>query len=386
MALERAGSRFIALRQPYCLLVEKLDAGAIPALLRPYYTGSWTVERRILYRDGGEYRVQWIFRDGGGSSRLVAVLNDGDGSAAADAAADAADSGVTGGKAPSGFVELYGANGLITLERQFYGAGEETVVSYQYRRSPSVARDFLIRADTRRIVPDGEGEGREEDLYTDYYRYTRNYSLRTIERVFHQNAGAVEDAVTGGAPTGEDGGENGEAAGAGEIRTALRFPRRSLDSKDEESFVSPALAYGSQFLEDLRIENTEGVVYETDERGRILGEIRRDEEGEIIAELRNQWSGNRLSRVIYRAPGEERITEYEYDEEGGRIRERNYRNGVLERVVHISGNRENEELYVDGELVLRTQWEGGRKIREERIRPRRSGARSGDSLTRDGPP
>jgi hypothetical protein len=373
MALERAGSRFIALRQPYCLLVEELSAEGIPALLRPYYIGSWIVERRILYRDGGEYRLQWIFRDGGGTSRLVAVLNTGDGGGTP-----------SDGKAPSGFIELYGVNGLITLERQFFDVGEETVVTYQYQRSPSVARDFLIRADTRRIVPDGEGNGREEELYTDYYRYTRNYSLRTIERVFHRADAGSESAALNADP---EGAEVGIAeSGAEGSRTALRFPRRSLDSKDEESFVSPALAYGSQFLEDVQTETPDGVVYETDERGRILGETRRDENGEIIVELRNQWSGNRLSRVIYRAQGEERITEYDYNDEGGRIRERNFRNGVLERVVHITGDRESEELYMNGELVLRTQWEGGRKIREERVWPRRTGTRSGDSIAQDGLP
>ncbi|MDR0730201.1 MAG: hypothetical protein LBF63_00920, partial [Treponema sp.] len=153
---------------------------------------------------------------------------------------------------------------------------------------------------------------------------------------------------------------------------ALRFPRRSLDSKDEESFISPAIAYGSQFLEDVHAGDSGRIVYETDERGRILTETMWGEDGELVSELRNQWSDNRLSRIIYTtataAGNEERITEYDYNGEGDRITERNFRNGVLERVVHISGNREDEEIYMNGELVLRTQWEGGRKIHEERVR------------------
>jgi hypothetical protein len=362
MALERAGSSFVALRRPYCLLIEEPGSLGLPAPLSPYYREPWTVERRTLYKDGEEFRVQWIFRDAGGGSRLVAVFTPPEDEAGApeereaalaDSAesADAADSAESGAKVPNGFIELYGENGLIELERQLFDAGEETLVEYRYRRLPSGTRDFLIRADTRRKLTDGEGNAIEEDLYTDYYRYTRNYSLRTIERFFYQGTGTGNTA-------------------------AMRFPRRSLDSKDEELFVSPAISYGSEFLEDVQTGTPGRLVYETDERGRILKETRWGEDGELVSELRNQWSDNRLSRIIYTTTtpvAGERITEYEYNDEGDRITERNYRDGVLERVVHSSGGREDEEIYMNGELILRTQWEGGRKIREERVRPAPTG-------------
>ncbi|MDR2375046.1 MAG: hypothetical protein LBD96_01255 [Treponema sp.] len=394
MALERAESRFAALRRPYCLLIEEQDTRGLPASLLPYYREPWIVERRIHYKDGEESRVQWIFRDGRGTSRMVAVFGVSAGGTEEDGdAADAVDA-ESGAGVPSGFIELYGANGLIELERQLFDTGEETLVEYYYRRSPSGEQEFLIRADTRRKLTDGEGNGIEEDLYTDYYRYTRNYSLRTVERVFHQGADAADAAGAGNAgdtaaaaagagnagdttaaAAAESDTETGAESGTEGLRTTMRFPRRSLDSKDEELFVSPAIAYGSQFLEDAHTGSSGQLVYETDERGRILTETMRGEDGEIITELRNQWSGNRLSRIIYTSPGgEERITEYDYNDEGDRITERNFRNGILERVVHISGNIEDEEIYMDGELVLRTRWEGGRKIREERVRAGRTGA------------
>jgi hypothetical protein len=365
MVLERSMSRFAALRLPYCLTIEELDARALPVILAPYYRQSWIVERRILYKDGEESRVQWILRDGGGLSRLIAVLN-----LPGPGAAEEAPGGApaeSAGRGPGGFIELYGANGLIELERRLFGAGKETLVEYHYRRIPSETRDFLIRTETRGKSKDGEGNERQEALYTDYYRYTRNYSLRTIERLFHQAAGtgvtgtAVE---TGAADTGED----APAVDGGLSQAVLRFPRRSLDLNDDISFVSPGIVYGSKFLEDVQAGPPARIVYETDERGRILGETRRGEDGEIIAELRNEWSGNRLSRVIYTSGQDKMITEYKYNSAGDRITERNYRNGVLERVVHISGDREEEELYMDGELVLRTLWEGGRRIGEERVR------------------
>ncbi|MDR3146884.1 MAG: hypothetical protein LBU00_00740 [Treponema sp.] len=381
MALERALSRIVALRQPYCLLIERLESRALPAVLAPYYREAWIVERRVLHRDGEEYRIQWILRDGAGVSRLVAVFNAG-GEDSGDAGEAPLDGGESGATVPSGFIEIYGVSGLIELERQLFDTGEETLVEYQYRQIPSGTRPFLIRADTRRTSTDGEGNGYQEDLYTDYYRYTRNYSLRAIERIFHQAASEAGGRSSGELAIGSNGGaitadgSDAEAADSGPPRTALRFPRRSLDSKDEESFVSPSVAYGSQFLEELQAEAPERVVYDTDARGRILGETRWGEDGELIAELQNEWSDNRLSRVVYTSGEDEMVTEYEYNADGDRITERNYRNGVLERVVHFSGDREDEELYMNGELILRAQWEGGRKIREERVRSSRNGGRT----------
>jgi hypothetical protein len=156
-------------------------------------------------------------------------------------------------------------------------------------------------------------------------------------------------------------------------KTALRFPRRSLDSTTEENFVAPALAYGTQFLEDIQIDAPYRIIYTTDERGRILAETRYDDGGNIIGELQNIWSDNRIERIIWKAGEEERITEYEYDDDGDRIKERNFNNGILERVVYVDGDVEDEELYMNGELILRARWEAGRKVHEERVSSRIQG-------------
>jgi hypothetical protein len=376
MALEKALSRYAALRQPYCLLVEEPPSNVLPELLVPYYLESWDIERRVLYRDGEESRSQWIFRDKRGVSRLVAaftVPQEDEGGDTEDAAGDTEDAGGdtedaggdtedaggdTGGTgtAPYGFIELYGENGLIAAERQLSEEGEELVVEYRYNpvtHSDTAAegiRELMVRSDTRRKYFDGEGLETWEDVCTDYYRYTRNISLRSIERVYHQNAETAR----------------------------LSFPRRSLDSTAEENFVAPALAYGSQFLEDIQADTPYRVVYTTDDRGRILGETRLDKEGNVIGELRNVWSDNRIARIIWKAGEEERITEYEYNVDGDRVRERNFNNGILERVVYINGDREDEELYMNGEVILRARWERGRKIHEERVRSRRSGPQGGN--------
>jgi hypothetical protein len=383
MALERAWSRLAALRNPYCLLVEERPPGELPELLISSYQEPWIVELRTLFKDGEESRRQWIFRDGGGQPRVVAVFEippveaqeeaqeevqeesreeapgeereEEPPAEIAEGAEDTAADPPPVKKAPTGFIELYGENGLISLDRQLSEEGDELITGYTYnqvsRGNSPPGRELLIRADTWRQFLDGEGQEGREDICTDYYRYTRNLSLRSIERVYYREAPAEEE---------------------GEARTTLRFPRRSLDSADEEGFVSPALAYGSQFLSDIYSDGASRVIYTTDERGRILEELRQDEDGNISTEIQNIWSGNRLSRVIVRTGEDERITEYEYNDDGDRIKEQNYYNGVLERVVYFRGNLEDEELYMNGELILRSQWEGGRKLREERVRSRRS--------------
>jgi len=72
--------------------------------------------------------------------------------------------------------------------------------------------------------------------------------------------------------------------------------------------------------------------------------------------------------VLWQSHSDERLVEYEYDNEGSRISERNYRNGLLERTVTFSGSREVEEIYMSGRLILRAIWEDGVRISEERIR------------------
>jgi YD repeat-containing protein len=400
MALSRAESRLAAMRSPYCLVVEEGSPQEIPDLLKPYYQAPWTVELRILYKDGEESRRQWLFQEGS-QNRLAAVFTRIAEAGGADSPGVEADSpeleednleaeedspeaepqegGGEIGEEPEaaggeerrtlGFIELFGDQGLITMERQFLEDGE-LFITYTYRDAGargnlSGNRQVLVQAETRRVSP--EGEAAAEILYTDYYRYTRNYSLRLIERIF---------------PPPPERGEAPEA-GAQNAAVQLRFPRRSLDSEADLNAVSPVPAYGSRFLEELRTDEIHRVVYTTDERGRILTETREDEEGNILGEIRSTWSGDRLARVVQRIENEERVIEYEYNPEGDRIEERNYRNGVMERVVRIRGNREEEELYLNGEPILRALWEDGRKVHEEQIRSGRPGPRRGASQGRN---
>jgi hypothetical protein len=239
----------------------------------------------------------------------------------------------------SGFIERYSGEGLLTEEHQIDPDGTSRVTAYTYNNQQ------LIRAITRIKYPAaGEEAERTEDYCTDYYRYSRSASLRTVERVYHH-------------PEGDD-----------EERLRLAFPHMILNAAQDAAFVSPGSAYGSDFFRDILMEEGSRVVYTLDDRGRILTETRRDEEGNLLGDLRNTWSGDRLIQVRWRSGDDDRLTEYEYDGAGDWTLEQNYRNGILERVVRQEDGREVEELYMNGRIVLRAVWENGRKISEEQVR------------------
>jgi hypothetical protein len=356
MALEPVLSRLAALRNKYALTIAVVSPEDLPETLRPYHEASWRIEARTLFENGEESRRQWIFLDGQGRTRLAAAFNPPvvEDAVAEDAAAKDADAAAEAaveitapaGKAPVGFIEFYDAQNHITAEHQFSAEGDELIVRYIYNKG------VLVRAETRRKVYDPSGEEMVQGLYTDYYRYSRSASLRAVERVYHEPA-AADDAMV-----------------------QLRFPHRILDSVAEKNFVGPGLAYSSEFFGDLFMDAGYRVLYTTDDRGRILTETRQDDEGKVIGELTNVWSANRLVSVTWKADGDDRCIEYEYDGGGDRIAERDYQKGILERTVRRENEREVEEIYMNGAVILRAVWENGRKISEDKVR---SSAGSGGS-------
>jgi hypothetical protein len=311
MMLEEIFSRLAALKNDHALSRASGSFEDLAEELKPYVEGLWaeagievpSVEIRTLYEKGKAVRCQWIVRSGGITRGLAAF-------------------GVSA-ELRAGFMELYDGQGLVAGEHQFM-AGKETVTAYFYRGTSPVRAETLER----------EG-GEERLLYTDRYRYRRSGSLRTAERRYHNE----------GAP----------------VRLSFRegFPQA------DERFIDPA-GYGMDMLESIHLDEGYRVVYDIDERGRVVSETYYDKEDALLGVLNNAWSGDRLDSVSWKGD-EERLTEYEYDAEGNRTLERNYRNGIIERTVERDGKNDREELYMDGKLILRAFWEDGRKISEERI-------------------
>ncbi|MFP3089122.1 hypothetical protein LQZ21_02205 [Treponema sp. TIM-1] len=337
MALEPAFSR-LALREKYALSVETVQASELPPEIRGYYNPSFLIERRILYENGNESRRQWIFRDSGGKTRLNAVLIPPLEASAEEDTPDSEEETEDTSQGPPGFIEIYNGDNLMVEEHRLNTDGSDEIINYMYNNK------ILIRTETRlKIPPSDEEEEITQNLWTDYYRYSRFASIRGINRVYHSDI----------------------------PMDRVRFPHMVLDVGRPGNFIGPNAAYSSIFLQDVFINRGDRVVYTTDSRGRILTETRYDEADEVIGEIKNTWSeDNKIQSVHWIAGEDDRLLEYEYDDAGDRIEERNYNKGVLERMVRLEGPREVETLYMQGRPVLRAIWEEGRKTSEERIRSR----------------
>jgi hypothetical protein len=107
--------------------------------------------------------------------------------------------------------------------------------------------------------------------------------------------------------------------------------------------------------------------YTFDNKRRIITETYRDEEDAVVGELKNTWVDDHLASVSWTAKDDERLVSYSYNESGERVKEENYRNGVMERSVKRDGDSEIETLYKDNKAILQAVWIDGRKISEERL-------------------
>ena len=327
MALERIPSRMVALHFEWALSVERAAYSALPELLRRYYHSSYTLEQRLLYERGVLKRRQWIFRDGGGLTRLNASLS-----------ADLSSIGkVESGEVPP-FVEIFSAARTLTETHQYLASGIYTT-RYAYREG------LLIKAETfLDNVP----------LWTDSYRYTRMALLRAVERIYHE-AGSYARDLQG-------------------TSSYPPVPAVNLDLRDAPpipGFINPGSPYDSSIMTEvlgsIYAVKADRVYYETDSQGRVLSETRYDEDDKILALIKNEWSGSRISAIDWSAPPDEGRIVFRYSG-NDRISEEDYRNGILERSVVRQGDEEIEEIYLDGKTILRAVWKGGRKISEERLR------------------
>jgi hypothetical protein len=363
LAIEMIPSRRAALRYEYCLSVESIASrrlpGVIPRNIIPYYENAYRVELRQLYENGAEIRRQWIFRDGKGLARISASGSPSFFSPAVQRVNEDEEL-----EEVKGFIEIRNSSGYVTRELQYDEDLSEWEFRYIYREG------VLIRAETwlkeppltplvqevdviagleneakaldqrSSIAPAERKEPVLERLFTDSYRYTRSGSLRAIDRTVHEG-------------TGE--------------RSRIGFPALSPRIIPREELATYAGVYNTAYF--LGAGNLEGLTvnYNMDSRGRVLSEITKNKEGKTIGELKNTWSDNRLMTALWKSGDDERRIEFEYDKDGKPLVERNFRKGVLERVVKTEEDNEIEEIYMNGILILRAYWENGLKISEERI-------------------
>ena len=384
MALEMINSRVAATRNEYSLSVQTINPtrlpGLLPPIIRPYYDVAYRVELRLLHEYGKEIRRQWIFRDGSGMARIAASGSAGffdrDNPPSTDPGDEDPELGDSKEQKNSGFIEIRNYEGLVTREFQFDDDLAEWDFLYFYRENSLLRTETWFKEAPAPPVSEEEPLAEPEDdveapiseaanseapvreaarqeaarqeerkepvfvlAFTDYYRYTRSGSIRAIDRYIH---------------------EGGE-------RARIGFPRLGPGVSHGETLVSEGSAYTAGFFMSVNAPEGSIISYNLDNRGRVTGEVWKDENGKILGELKNTWSGDRLQSVSWKTANEERLIEYEYDRAGNPTVERNFRNGVLERSVSFEDNRETEEIYMNGRLILRAYWENGLKIMEERV-------------------
>jgi len=347
MPLEEIPSRFVALRNEYALLIDIAHHDELPEYILSYYDKSFVIEIRILYRNGRQIRTQWILRDEHGTTRLNAVFTEAKQPEAQDkteintgeinnelkesdeAAADN-NSKVTH---RTGFIEIFDAKTFLKAEYIYLENGGINKIEYTYNNNVLISARF---SQTDNL------NGEYTAVYADYYRYNRSSSLRYVERVFYMDTQIDPVKVT--------------------------FTRHIRDTLEEEFLEGERFNPLPEFFGNIFVYADSKMLYETDERGRILTNTLYDDEDNIIWVIRNTWSGDRIIATSKTEDGLELLAEFEYNSAGDRIVERNFRNGVIERSVRTEENLDIEDLYLNEVVVLRAVWEDGRKISETRMR------------------
>jgi YD repeat-containing protein len=369
MTLEFIPSRLAAIRNEYSLSIRSALYREIPELILPHFNNAFRIELRTLYQEGNAIRHQWIFRDARGMTRVTAA---GRGSLFAERNSRPLPEEEDDEDKSSGIIELRNSQGDVIREFQYNEDLSEWDFRYFYRDGVLIRAEIWFKEAPAPAVSAEPEDYEDIDAleqtnetqsprvvsppapavepvftlrFTDLYRYTRSGSLRAVDRRLH--AGALEILRIG-------------------------FPRLGPGVSLGEDLITHGGAYTAEHF--VGVQSSEGVIisYSFDTRGRIQGEVWRGDDGEVLGELVNTWTGDRLHTVSWVTDGDERFIEFEYDDDGNRIAERNFRNGVLERSVITQNGMEVEELYIDGRLVLRAFWEDGVKISEERITPARA--------------
>jgi len=405
MAVEEIPSRLAALRNEYALVIDYAHKDDLPENLQPFYDDQFFIEIRVLFKKGVQSRTQWIFRDEDGRSRLVAVFMEKEAASekqpepnktedadeiqellaviteneitdelltdlneAVDAdvvseivavlteneiidetQADVFDSVINDvineivetvevkKNNMSGFIEIYDENSFLTAEYRFFQDGSRN-------RTDFVFKDGLLLSSTFSLWEEKNME-QYAQVYTDYYRYNRSLYLRSMQRVFYKDR-----VISSNDPV------------------VITFPSGILAAARETAFISERQNSYPDFFGEITMKKDSKVSYSTDEKGRILSQTFYDEEDNVIWAIYNTWSDDRIASTVKEEGDNVYLAEYEYDSSGDRVLERNYTNGVLQRVVRSEGKTDYEELYLNGKIILQAVWEDGRKISETMMR------------------
>jgi len=346
MAIQEMNSRYAALRNEYALAIDIAHQDEIPEYILPFYNDNFTPEIRILFKNSGLLRTQWILKDNEARTRVNAVFFSKAKEKTEQLTEDTELSEINNEQEENfleiassyfkeGFVELYDEKYSLISEYKYFENGNKNKIDHEYNKN-------LVIVST---VMDWEEINKEYSVvYKDFYYYNRSLSLRTIERIFFKDMLINDDSVK------------------------ITFPRRIMDALNIPFIEKQKLNIYPDFFGDIFVIAETKIIFENDDRGRAIKQTYYDENDDIIWTIENTWSNDRIVSTKKKEGDIELIAEYEYDSSGNRIAERNFKNGTLERVVYSNEKTDIEELYFNNILVLRAVWEDGRKISETRIR------------------
>lgn len=343
MALEEIQSRFGALRYPYALAIIYVSDDEIPEFLSSYFKEDYYVEVRILYKNNEQLRTQWIFRDEEGNTRLNAVILEPDSDIALQQAVlkEEDEEEINNEeiavlkdiKSRNGFIEIFDKKTFLSSEYRYFEDGKVEKTEYVLKDNMLISAAYFVSIKNNKDF---------KPSYTDNYRYNRSLSLRHIERIFQDDMSLVPAKVS--------------------------FPRRIMDSLKTGVAINEKINLYPDFFGNIIVNAGYRMDFNIDDKGRILGQTLYDEENNLVWAIQSVWKDNRIVSTT-KTEGETVLTaEYAYNKAGEILSEKNYKNGVLERVVFADGDKEIEELYMNNAVVLRAVWEDGRKISETRIK------------------
>ena len=338
MALEEMPSQLTALRNEFALSVEFVQRNSLPENLLPYYNVSYFIENRILYENGQPVRFQWIFRNIRGLARVNAAFWEASDSISGNEPTDDDDNAEK--KQKAGFIEIFNENSFLVSEYRYFEDGRINRTDYNYRDGLLISSMVFFWEE----YEENEEEGSFKEDYADFLRYNRSLYLRSVERVFYRD---IQIALA-------------------DEPVRIAFPREIMDIDFLRNQIGERLNEYPGFFGDVLIERDSRMVYITDERSRIISQTLYDHEDNVLWNISNTWSNDRIVSTVKTEDGIEYIAEYEYNSAGEKIAERNFKNGILERIVRIEGKTEIEELILNDIVVMRAVWEDGRKVSETR--------------------
>jgi len=367
LAIKEIKSRIIALRNEYALSIESAYPDEMPVYLHEFYKEEHSIEVRTLYKNARRNRVQWLLRDVDNKTRLIAVIfesveekvipvikevieeeqaaevtegeedEESNDNAEKEEIVKVKENRIELIERKTGFIEIYDDEANLITEYTYFKNGDINRIDFEYNKNT------LINAASYKSVQDAEEKYIK--TFTDFYWYNRSLSLRTIERLFYIDMQAKDDDIV-----------------------KISFPRNIRNTLNNDLLINERLNLYPGFFGEVYIEGNSKMVYDIDNRGRILKQTLYNDKNEVIWFITNTWQNNRII-LTEKKEGDLTLTaEYRYNLAGDKISEKNFNNGTLERTVEAEGNLEIEELYLDNIVILRAIWEEGIKISETRVK------------------